>query len=106
MEAENVVANWIVKQVHKENPINVSHMEAENVVMNPIVIQVHKENPINVSHMEAETDVQIVSIGLIRELDVQNMMDIAQHVLSVFSLMMTEVRLYTLIQKKLWLEIW
>jgi hypothetical protein len=48
MEAENVVANLIVKQVHKENQINVKHMEAENVVENLIVKQVHKENPINV----------------------------------------------------------
>ena len=70
MEAENVVANLIVKQVHKVNQINVSHMEAENVVANRIVKQVHKEKPINVSHMEAGKDVQIVSIGLIREVDV------------------------------------
>ena len=48
MEAENVVANRIVKQVHKANPINVSHMEAENVVANRTVIQAHKEKPINV----------------------------------------------------------
>ena len=39
MEAENVVANPNVKQVHKAKPINVSHMEAENVVMNLIVNQ-------------------------------------------------------------------
>jgi hypothetical protein len=40
MEAENDVMNLIVKQVHKANPINVSHMEAENVVANRIVKQV------------------------------------------------------------------
>jgi hypothetical protein len=41
--------------------------------------------------MEAETDVRIVKIGLIHELDVQNMMDTAQHVLSVFFQMTTVV---------------
>jgi hypothetical protein len=70
MEAENVVSNRIVKQVQKENPINVSHMEAENVVSNRIVKQAHKANTINVSHMEAENDVRIVKIGPIQELDV------------------------------------
>jgi hypothetical protein len=48
MEAENDVMNWIVKRVHEEIPINVSHMEAENDVMNRIVKRVHKEIPINV----------------------------------------------------------
>jgi hypothetical protein len=48
MEAENVVENRIVKQVHKVNLINVKHMEAENVVMNRIVKRVHKEIQINV----------------------------------------------------------
>jgi hypothetical protein len=48
MEEENDVLNRIVKQVHEEIPINVSHMEVENDVMNPIVIQVHEKNPINV----------------------------------------------------------
>jgi hypothetical protein len=104
MEAENVVANQIVSQVQAEKPINVSHMEAENVVANQIVSQVQAEKPINVSHMEAETDVQIVLIGLIQELDVQNMMDTAQLVLSVFFQTMKEAKLYILIQKKLWLE--
>jgi hypothetical protein len=69
MEAENVVANLIVKQVHKVNQINVSHMEVENVVMNRIVIQAQEKNPINVSHMEADPDVPIVLIGLIQEVD-------------------------------------
>ena len=54
--------------------------------------------------MEEEKDVQIVLIGLIQELDVQNMTDIAQLVSSVSFLMMKEVLLYILIQKKLWLE--
>jgi hypothetical protein len=40
MEAENVVMNLIVKQVHKEKPINVKHMEAEKDVANRIVKQV------------------------------------------------------------------
>jgi hypothetical protein len=39
MEVENDVENRIVKQVHKVNPINVSHMEAEKNVMNLIVRQ-------------------------------------------------------------------
>jgi hypothetical protein len=54
--------------------------------------------------MEEEKDVQIVLIGLIQELDVQNMTDIAQLVSSVSFLMMKEVLLNMLIQKKLWLE--
>ena len=48
MEAENVVMNRTVIQVHKEKPINVSHMEAVSVVANRTVIQAHKEKPINV----------------------------------------------------------
>ncbi len=48
MEAENDVANWIVKQAQKEKPINVSHMEAENDVANRIVKKVQKEKQINV----------------------------------------------------------
>jgi hypothetical protein len=40
MEAENVVANRIVKKAQKVKPINVSHMEVENVVANWIVKQV------------------------------------------------------------------
>ena len=40
MEAENVVMNRIVIQVHEEKSINVLHMEAENDVANQIVIQV------------------------------------------------------------------
>ena len=48
MEVENVVMNWIVKQVQEEIPRNVLHMEVENDVMNRIVKQVHKEKPINV----------------------------------------------------------
>jgi hypothetical protein len=48
MEAENVVVNRIVNQVHEEKLVNVKHMEAENAVMNPIVIRAHKEKPINV----------------------------------------------------------
>jgi hypothetical protein len=44
-------------------------MEEENDVMNSIVIQVHKAKQINVSHMEADPDVPIVSIGLIREVE-------------------------------------
>jgi hypothetical protein len=70
MEAENVVANRIVKQVQETKPINVKHMEAENDVMNRIVKQVHKVKPINVSHMEAENDVRIVKIGPIQDVDV------------------------------------
>jgi hypothetical protein len=48
MEEENVVMNPIVKQVHKVNPINVSHMEGENVVAIRIVKKVQKVKPINV----------------------------------------------------------
>jgi hypothetical protein len=48
MEAENDVANLIVKKVQKVKPINVSDMEAENDVANRIVIQAHKEKLINV----------------------------------------------------------
>ncbi len=40
MEAEKDVANRIVKQVHKEKPINVKNMEAEPDAMNQIVKQV------------------------------------------------------------------
>ena len=67
-------------------------MEVEYDVMNSIVNQVLGENPINVKHMEAETDVQIVLIGSIPEVDVQNMMDTVQLVSSVFSQMITVVR--------------
>jgi hypothetical protein len=48
MEVENDVLNRIVKQVHEEIPINVSHMEEENDVMTQIVNQAHEKNPINV----------------------------------------------------------
>ena len=79
-------------------------MEAETDVMNRIVNQVHEEIPINVSHMEAENDVRIVRIGPIREVEVQNMMGIAQHVSNEYFQTMKEAKLYILIQKKLWLE--
>ena len=75
-------------------------MEAENVVSNLIVIQAHEEKPTNVSHMEAENDVRIVKIAPIQDVDVKNMMDIAQLVSSVFFQMMNVVRLSMLIQKK------
>jgi hypothetical protein len=75
-------------------------MEAENVVSNLIVKQAHKEKPINVSHMEVVSVVRIVKIGPIQELDAQNMTDIVQLVSNVFSLMMNAVRLSMLIQKK------
>jgi hypothetical protein len=45
-------------------------MEAENDVANQIVKQVHEKIQINVSHMEAENDVQIVKIGPIQDADV------------------------------------
>jgi hypothetical protein len=45
-------------------------MEEETDVMNRIVKQVHNANPINVSHMEEETDVLIVKIGPIQDVDV------------------------------------
>jgi hypothetical protein len=104
MEAETDVMNLDVIQVQEASPINVSHMEAETDVMNLDVKQVHKAKPINVKHMEAENAVPIVSIGLIPELDVQNMMDIVQLVSSVSFRMTNVVRLYIHIQKKLWLE--
>ena len=66
-------------------------MEVENDVMNQIVKKAQKVKPINVNHMEAESDVRIVKIGQIREVEVQNMTDIAQLVLSVFSQMTTVV---------------
>jgi hypothetical protein len=66
-------------------------MEAEKDVMNLIVKQVHKANQINVSHMEAECDVRIVRIGLIQGLEVQNMMDTVQLVLNIFFQMTTVV---------------
>jgi hypothetical protein len=44
-------------------------MEAEKYAMNPIVKQVHEENPINVSHMEAENVVRIVKIGPIQDVE-------------------------------------
>jgi hypothetical protein len=40
MEAVSDVANLTVIQAPEEKPINVSHMEAENVVANRIVKQV------------------------------------------------------------------
>jgi hypothetical protein len=45
-------------------------MEAEPDVANRIVKQVHKANLINVLHMEVETDVRIVRIGPIQDVDV------------------------------------
>ncbi len=51
--------------------------------------------------MEEEKDVQIVLIGLIQELDVQNMTDIAQLVSNEYFQTMKEAKLYILIQKKL-----
>ena len=48
MEAENVVMNLIVKQVHKAKQINVKRMEVENDVMNLIVKKVQKVKQINV----------------------------------------------------------
>jgi hypothetical protein len=54
--------------------------------------------------MEAENDVQIVNIGPIREVEVQNMTDIVQLVSKEYFQTMKEAKLYILIQKKLWLE--
>jgi hypothetical protein len=42
----------------------------ERDVMNRIVNQVHEEIPINVKDMEGETDVRIVKIGPIQDVDV------------------------------------
>ena len=67
MEVVRDVMNQIVRQVHKEIPINVKHTEVVEGVLNPIVNQVQEKNQINVQHMEVEFDVQIVSIGLIQD---------------------------------------
>jgi hypothetical protein len=53
--------------------------------------------------MEAESDVRIVKIGPIREVEVQNMTDIVQLVSKEYFQTMKEAKLYILIQKKLWL---
>ena len=70
MEVVGYAMNKVVNQVRKEKPINVKHTEVVEGVLNPIVNQVQEKNQINVQHMEEEKDVQIVSIGLIREVDV------------------------------------
>jgi hypothetical protein len=92
MEAENVVANLIVKQVHKVNQINVSHMEVEKDVANLIVKQVHKVKLINVKDMEAVSVVLIALIGSIPVLVQKYMMDIVQLVSSIFFLMMNRYK--------------
>jgi glycerol-3-phosphate responsive antiterminator len=69
MEVEEDVMNQIVRQVHTVNQINVKHTEVVEGVLNKVVNQVPEKNQINVQHMEEEKDVQIVSIGLIQDVE-------------------------------------
>jgi hypothetical protein len=94
--------NQVVKQVPEVIQINVLLMEVAIAVMNLDAQKVQEEKLINVDFMVEVHVVQIVLIGLIPVVVLQNMMDIVQLVSNVFFLMMNVVKLFIYIQKKLW----
>jgi hypothetical protein len=87
MVEENVVLSQGVRNFLPLKVTDVKNMAAENDVLNQDVLREHKEILISVVRMAVDDDVPIVSIGLIRVVEVCAMIGIVQHVSNVFSQM-------------------
>jgi hypothetical protein len=100
MAVANDALSLDARRVPKAKQINAKRTVVEHDALSLDARRVPKGTQINAKRTEAANDVQIASLGQIRDVGQSHMMDIVQHVSSNCSPPMNEVRSFTPTQRK------